>query len=73
MRATSGFLATTLIVTMCLSACTTVPPPRPVVVAPPGVTLPISAKVLYEVAPNQRDFNVSSLGPTTLELSGRRH
>lgn len=65
MRATSGFLATTLIVTMCLSACTTVPPPRPVVVAPPGVALPISAKVLYEVAPNQRNFNVSSFGPYT--------
>ena len=46
-----------------MTACTTVPPARPVVVAPPGVELPVTATVLYEVAPGQRDFNVSAFGP----------
>jgi len=52
-----------LIAVAALTACQTAPPPRPTVVAPPGVALPISATVLYEIAPNQRDFNVSSFGP----------
>ena len=65
MRAVSGVLFTTLIVMMSLAACTTAPPPRPVVVAPAGVELPISARVLFEVAPSQRNFNVSTFGPYT--------
>lgn len=63
MRSTSGIIASTLYLALSLTGCTTVPPPRPVVVAPPGVELPIPATVLFEVAPNQRDFNVSSYGP----------
>jgi len=65
MRAILAVLAITLIVMMSLTACTTAPPPRPVVVAPAGVDIPISAKVLFEVAPTQRNFNVSSFGPYT--------
>lgn len=65
MRSTWGIFAATLFLSLSLTACTTVPPPRPVVVAPPGVELPIPATVLFEVAPNQRDFNVSSFGPYT--------
>lgn len=63
MRTTLAVLAATLL--MALGACTTAPPPRPVVVAPPGVTLPLPARVFYEIAPSQREFNVSSRGPTT--------
>ncbi len=65
MRASLGARSATLIVFACLIGCTAVPPPRPTVVAPPGIELPIPATVLYEIAPNQRDFNVSSLGPYT--------
>jgi hypothetical protein len=65
MHAPSWVFATALFAMFSLVACTTVPPPRPVVVAPPGVELPISARVLFEVAPNQRNFNVSSFGPYT--------
>jgi hypothetical protein len=57
-----GFAAA-LVSLLFLTACTTVPPPRPVVVAPPGVELPIAATVLFEIPANQRDFNVSSFGP----------
>ncbi len=65
MRSIPVVLAATLILAITLSACTTAPPPRPVVVAPAGITLPIPARVLFEVAPNQRNFNVSSFGPYT--------
>ena len=63
MRSTSGGFAAALVSLLLLTACTTVPPPRPVVVAPPGVELPITATVLFEIPANQRDFNVSSFGP----------
>jgi hypothetical protein len=65
MRSISGAFATTVLLVLSLTACTTVPPPHPVVVAPAGVELPIRATVVFEVAPNQRDFNVSSFGPYT--------
>jgi hypothetical protein len=63
MRSISGGFANALISSLLLTACTTLPPPRPVVVAPPGVELPITATVLFEIPANQRDFNVSSYGP----------
>lgn len=63
MRTNARLVTSTVIVLVIFTACQSAPPPRPVVVAPPGVKLPIGAEVLYEVAPNQRDFNVSSFGP----------
>jgi len=36
-----------------------------VVVAPPGTKLPLPVRAVYEIAPTQREFNVSSRGPTT--------
>jgi hypothetical protein len=61
--AISGTLAAPLLLLLSLTACQTVPTPRPVVIAPPGVELPMTATVLFEVAPDQRDFNVSAFGP----------
>jgi hypothetical protein len=55
-------LATALVLLIASSACHTTAPPRPVT-APPGIELPLVATVLFEVAPGQRDFNVSSFGP----------
>jgi hypothetical protein len=65
MRSVPGALATALVLMTLLAACASAPPPRPVVVAPAGVTIPIPARVLFEVAPSQRNFNVSSFGPYT--------
>lgn len=63
MRSPSGVLAAAFLLSICVTACQTVPPPRPVVIAPAGVELPVAATVLFEVAPDQRDFNVSAFGP----------
>lgn len=63
MRSPSSVLAVALLLSLSVTACQTVPPPRPVVVAPPGVELPVTATVVFEVAPDQRDFNVSTFGP----------
>jgi hypothetical protein len=56
-------LATALVLLVALTACQTSVPPRPRVTAPAGLELPLVATVLFEVAPSQRDFNVSSFGP----------
>lgn len=54
-----------LALSIAATACQTAAPPRPIVVAPAGVELelPLAATVLFEVAPSQRDFNVSAFGP----------
>lgn len=62
MQSPSGVLAAVLL-SICVTACQTVPPPRPVVVAPAGVELPVAARVVFEIGPGQRDFNVSAFGP----------
>jgi hypothetical protein len=59
----AGITVAVLLCLLSLAACQTLPPPRPVVVAPPGVELPLTTTVLLEIAPGQRDFNVSAFGP----------
>lgn len=60
MQAKSTFLAVTVVLITLLSGCASAPPPRPTVTAPPGTQLPIPAKVLFEIAPSQRNFSVST-------------
>ncbi len=60
MQTRSIFHAVTVALVTLLSGCASAPPPRPTVTAPPGTQLPIQAKVLFEVAPSQRNFNVST-------------
>lgn len=63
MRSSLPRFVAALALSIAATACQTAAPPRPVIVAPAGMELPLEATILFEVAPSQRDFNVSAFGP----------